>query len=80
MPAMSDQPRRNRPPALGECLDAEMVIVLRDKTPAERLAIADGMWRSARSMIEHLLKSEHADWPPDRVRRETAQRLSHGAV
>ena len=70
----------NCPRAREECLDDAMVAVLRDKSPAERLAIADGMWRSARSMIESMLRSDHSDWLPDRVRLETARRLSHGSV
>lgn len=49
-----------RPPALRfEMLDDAMVNLLRTKTPAERLAISNGMWRSARRMIEAILRKEH---------------------
>ena len=57
-----------------------MVEILRQKSPAERLAMVDGFWRSARDMIRNLVRSENPDWPDDRVMREVAKRLSHGAV
>ena len=63
-----------------EMLDEAMVDVLRTKTPAERLAIANGMWRSARSMIETMLRREHPDWSAEELQRAVAQRMSHGAV
>ena len=63
-----------------EMLDEAMVAVLRAKTPAERLAISNGMWRSARRMIEAILRKEHPDWPAEAIQRETARRMSHGAV
>lgn len=63
-----------------ECVDESMAEVLRNKTEAERLAIANGMWRSARRMIEHQIRSAHPEWTPAEIQRETARRLSHGAV
>ena len=54
--------------------------ILRQKTEAERLAIAFGMWDFARDMIRANLRVEHPDWPAERVQRETARRMSHGAV
>lgn len=38
-------------------LDDAMVAILREKTPTERLAIAFGMWRSARRMIDANLRA-----------------------
>jgi hypothetical protein len=55
-----------------------MVAVLAAKTGAERLAIAAGMFRSARRMIEAHLRSEHPDWDPATLERAVAQRLGHG--
>jgi len=63
-----------------EVVDEEMAAVLRAKTPAERLEIANGMWRFARQMILGVLAQEHPDWDESRVQREAARRLSHGAV
>ena len=63
-----------------EMLDEAMVDVLRTKTPAERLAISNGMWRSARRMIEAMLRREHPDWSAEDLQRAVAQRMSHGTV
>lgn len=68
------------PPPEPECVSDAMAEVLRRKTPAERLAIVDALWRSTRSMIEHSLRAAHPDWDDAMVRREVARRLSHGAV
>ncbi|BFU93801.1 MAG: hypothetical protein NTNFB02_05230 [Nitrospira sp.] len=63
-----------------EVLDDAMAEVLRRKTPAERLAIGFGLWRSARTMLRGQLASLHPDWDVQRLEREVARRLSHGAV
>ncbi len=63
-----------------EVLDDAVADILRKKSPSERLAIANGMWRSARRMIESLLRAEHPEWTDDEIRREVARRMSHGAV
>jgi len=61
-----------------EILDEDMVRVLSAKTGAERLAIAAGMFRSARRMISSHLRSQHPDWTPERLQSEIVRRLSHG--
>ncbi len=63
-----------------EILDDAMAEILRQKTPAERLAIANGMWRFARDMIRATITREHPDWTEGEVSRMVARRLSHGAV
>ncbi len=63
-----------------EVVEEEMARVLRQKTPAERLSIAFGLWRSARLMLAYMLRSLHPDWDEERVQGEVARRLSHGAV
>jgi len=55
-----------------------MAAILKSKTEAERLAIANGMWRSARQMILHSLRQEHPEWTDEAIQWETARRLSHG--
>lgn len=62
-----------------ETMDSRMAEVLRAMTPAQRLAIAFGMWRSARDMLTSLLTSQHPEWSRERVAAEVARRLSHGA-
>ena len=61
-------------------LEEPMAQILRQKSPAERLAIADAMWRFARDMIRANLIREHPDWSEEEIVRTVAWRLSHGAV
>jgi hypothetical protein len=63
-----------------DSLDTDMTAVLRAKSPAERLAMAHGMWRSAQSMILRVVRREHPDWPQEKVSQEVARRMSHGSV
>ncbi len=63
-----------------EIVDRDMAAILRTKTEAERLQIAWGMWRSARTMLDNLLRAEHPDWDDRRRQQEVARRLSHGTV
>jgi len=72
---------RHRPlPALIEVMDDHMADIIRCKTGAERLRIASGMYARARQMVISHLRAEHADWADERIHREAARRLSHGAV
>lgn len=63
-----------------EVVDDEMARILRGMTGAERLKIASDMFSSARRMIASHLAAEHPDWDQERIERETARRISHGAV
>ncbi len=63
-----------------EVVDERMAEVLRGKSPAERLAMAWSMWSYARDTIASVLRQEHPDWDAERLQREVARRLSHGAV
>jgi len=63
-----------------ETPDHEMVQILRGKSPAERLEIAFGMWRSARGMIEAVLRQQHPEWSSSGISDEVARRLSHGPI
>jgi hypothetical protein len=63
-----------------ESIDAQTAAVLAAKTPAERLAIAGGMWRFARDMLRSTLGRTHPEWNEVRLAQEVARRLSHGAV
>ena len=74
-PARPSGPRR----PVVEVVDDDMARILAQKTGAERLAIADGMFRSARRMLESHLRAEHPEWDPQRLQAEVARRLSHGA-
>jgi hypothetical protein len=63
-----------------EVIDDSMAEVLRRKTGPERLAIANGLIRSARSILHSHISSTHPDWTPEQVAREVARRFSHGVV
>jgi hypothetical protein len=62
-----------------EMVDRAMVPILRRKTEAERLAIAWGMWRSARDVLRNMLRAEDRERSDAEIVREIARRLSHGA-
>jgi hypothetical protein len=63
-----------------ETVDDRMAAILRSKTGAERLKIANGLFVFARDLIINTLRADHPDWDEPQIRRETARRLSHGAV
>ncbi len=63
-----------------EVLDDRMAAILRTKSPAERLAIAFGMWRFARDTLRRNIAREHPDWSDAEVAQQVARRISHGAV
>jgi hypothetical protein len=62
-----------------EVMDERIAQILRRKTPAEKVAMANAMWRSARSMIEHSLRQAHPGWTAEMIARETARRMSRGS-
>ena len=63
-----------------EVVDDTMAEILRHKTPAERIRIGFTLWTSARNMLMTHLRKTHPEWNDDRVGKEVARRLSHGAV
>lgn len=63
-----------------EVIDDAMARVYAAKSGAERLAIASGMFRSARDMLLSHLRTEHPEWNEEHIHQEAARRLSHGAV
>lgn len=62
-----------------ERMDPQMVEMLRTKSGAERLAIAFGMFRSARRMITSQLRFEHPAWDEETLQREVARRIARGS-
>ena len=63
-----------------EMVDEAMADILRQKTPAQRLAIAFDMANFVQTMIKTNLGCQNPDWTPERIQRETARRISHGVV
>ena len=62
-----------------EIIDQLMAAVLAEKSEAQRLQIAWGMWRSARRMLTQLVQSENTSWTPDEVQQEVNRRMAGGA-
>lgn len=60
-----------------EVLDQDMAAILRQKSSAERLEIAFGMWRFARDTIRRVVAIQHPEWTPEQISQETARRLLH---
>ena len=63
-----------------EMIDDDMTWIIRTKTGAERLRIANRMYASARNMLLSHLRAEHREWDERRIQQEAARRLSHGAA
>jgi hypothetical protein len=63
-----------------ELLDDAMAQVLREKTVAQRLAIANSLWIYARDLMHAVLRQEHPEWSDEEIQRQVARRMSHGAV
>ncbi len=63
-----------------EVVDDQMAAVLRQKTGAERLQIANGLFVSMRRILISLLGHDHPDWNEQRLQREVSRRISRGSV
>jgi len=63
-----------------EVVDEAIATILREKTPLERQAIANGMWCGARDLIRDSVRQHHPEWDEERGAREVAWRLSGGLV
>ena len=59
-----------------EVIDDQMADVLRAKSGAEKLAIADRMFRSARDLIRASVRAMHPDWSDEQVYAEAARRIA----
>ena len=63
-----------------ERIDVDMARVLAGTSEVARLQAAFRMWTAARSVLRAAIAADHADWNPDRIEREAADRLGHGLV
>lgn len=59
--------------------DPDMIAVLRGKTPAERLQIANEMWRFAFRMTRAQVEKTRPGTSAEDVSRETARRMANGS-
>ena len=62
-----------------EVVDDEMAAVLAAKSGAERLAMAAGLYRAARRMMESHLRERHPSWDTEQLETEMLRRLGDGA-
>jgi len=72
--------RKHAKPLRIEVMDDAMTAVLRQKSGAERLAIAFELYSSARRMLLNSLRDQHANWTEEQINDEAARRLSHGTI
>jgi|RhiMethySRZTD1v2_1073278.scaffolds.fasta_scaffold169103_2 hypothetical protein len=49
---------------------------LRAMTPAEKLRVAEALWRDARALTEAAIVRRHPDWNREQVRQETRRIMS----
>jgi len=61
-----------------EIIDRDMARFLTQKTEAERLRVAWGMWRSARRMLTLQITSENSGQSESQILQEVSRRLSSG--
>jgi hypothetical protein len=67
-------------PSRIEVPDDAVVELLRRMTPAERLALANRMWVSARNAVDFIVRRQHPEWNDQQLQQEVARRILHGAV
>ena len=61
-----------------EVIDDAVAEILRQKTPAEKLAMIFAANRTMRLRIEGALRTWHPDWTDEQVRREVVRRMTRG--
>ncbi len=62
-----------------EVVDEAVAVILRQKTPAERIALTCAAHRTARAILTVRIQAQRADWSDEQVQREVARRLTCGA-
>ena len=63
-----------------EILEPEMIEVLRNKSPTERVAMVFDANRTMRLRIEGHLLTQHPDWTGEQVTAEIARRMLIGTT
>jgi hypothetical protein len=70
---------RNRPknPQV-ELIEAPITSLLRTKSASERVMIAVGLHRTAKSMVETAVQQRHPEWTDLQIRDEVCRRMLRG--
>lgn len=77
---MTHKPGNRRlDPGQIEVVDESIAAILRQKTPAERIAMVCAAHRTAREILTARIRSQHPDWTDEQIRLEVARRLTRGA-
>ncbi len=76
---IEEAPPRKLPNQI-EMIDDRMAAIIKQKSPAERLAIAHSMWRMARDTMRAFIAQQNPKWTSEQIDREVASRMSHGTV
>jgi len=63
-----------------EVIDDQMAAIWRGKSGLEKLQIANGMYRSARTIIRRAVRDQHPSWTEEQVAVEASRRISHGTA
>jgi hypothetical protein len=63
-----------------EVMDDETTAIMRAMSPAEKIAMASDMWKSASEMIFYSLRESNPHWDESMLHREVARRMSRGAT
>jgi len=66
-----------QPPHI-EVLDEEMVAILRDKTPSQKIAMVAAAHRTARILAKAGVRHLHPDWSEEQVQVEVLRRMTRG--
>ena len=69
---------RSIEPSRIEVVDPVIAMILRNKTPAERLSMVFECNRTFRRRLAGHLQTRHPDWDDSAIAREIARRMSRG--
>ena len=62
-----------------EVVDPAVALILRQKSPTERVALIFDANRTMRQLIAGRLRTDHPDWSDEQVSAEVARRMLHGS-
>ena len=63
-----------------EVLDEAVAVMLRTKTPAERVAMAAHANQTMRLLIEGHLRTQHPEWSNTQIAAEVVRRMTRGSA
>ena len=66
-------------PSRIEVMDADMVRIMKSKTPEERLAMVFDANRTVRLVLEAHFRDRHPEWDQSQIAAAVAQRILRGS-